>query len=75
MGSLWFTGHILFYLLFRGSGVSHPFLGNGAGAHEIGKISDVLTKIRKIYIVFMYEVFIARLIPMVNHYLVSGYVI
>ena len=38
-----------------------PLLGNG-----IGKISVGLTKIGKIYIVSMYEVSIARLIPKVN---------
>ena len=49
------------------SGLSHPFLGMGPGSMEIG----VLTKIGKIYIVFMYEVSIDRLIPIVNLYLVS----
>ena len=29
-------------------GLSHPFFGNGAGAHGIGKISGVLTKIGNI---------------------------
>ena len=48
-----------------------PLFGNGAGAHGSGKISGVLTKIGKIYINFLYEVSIARLIPIVNLYLVS----
>ena len=43
-----------------------PLFGNGAGAYGIGKISMVLTKIGKISIVFVYEVSIARLIPIVN---------
>ena len=43
-----------------------PLFGNGAGALGIGKISVVLTKIGKIYIVYMYEVSIARLILIVN---------
>ena len=40
-------------------GLSHPFLGMGPGAHGIGKISGVLTKIGKFDIVLMYEVSIA----------------
>ena len=40
--------------------------GNGAGAHGIGTISIVSTKIGKIYIVFMFEVSIAGLFPIVN---------
>ena len=47
------------------SGLSHPFLGMGPRA-GIGKISSLKTKIGKIYIVFMYEVSIARLTPIVN---------
>ena len=43
-----------------------PLFGNGAGALGIGKISDVSTKIGKIYIVYMYVVSIARLIQIVN---------
>ena len=43
-----------------------PLFGNGAGALGIGKISCVSTKIGKIYIVYMYEVSIARLIQIVN---------
>ena len=40
-----------------------PIFGNRTGALEIGKISCILTKIGKFYIVFkMYEVCIARLI-------------
>ena len=48
-----------------------PLFGNGAAAHGIEKISGVWTKIGKICIVFMYEISIARLIPIVSHYLVS----
>ena len=48
------------------SGLSHPFLGMGPGCHGIGKISDVLTKIWKFDIVLMYDVFIARLIPIIK---------
>ena len=46
-----------------------PLFGNGAGAHGIGKISVVSTKIGKICILYMYmyEVSNARsLIPIVN---------
>ena len=43
-----------------------PLFGNGAGAHGIGKISGVLTKIGKFDIVLMFDVSIARLIPMIK---------
>ena len=43
-----------------------PLFGNGAGAHGIGKISCVLTKIGKFDIVLMYDVSIARLIPIIK---------
>ena len=43
-----------------------PLFGNGAGAHGIGKISGVLTKIGKFDIVLMYDSSIARLIPMIK---------
>ena len=43
-----------------------PLFGNWAGALGIGKISGVSTKIGKIYIVYMYEVSISRLIQIVN---------
>ena len=43
-----------------------PLFGNGAGAHGIGKISDVLTKIGKFDIVLIYDVSIARLIPIIK---------
>ena len=43
-----------------------PLFGNGAGAHGIEKISGVLTKIGKFDIVFMYDVSIARLIPIIK---------
>ena len=33
-----------------------PLFGNGAGAHGIGKISGVLTKIGKFDIVLMYDI-------------------
>ena len=46
--------------------LSHPFFGNGAGAHGIGKISSILTKIGKFLIVLMYDVSIARLIPIIK---------
>ena len=39
-----------------------PLFGNGAGAHGIGKISGVLTKIGKYDIVLMYDISIARLL-------------
>ena len=48
------------------AGLSKKFLGMGAGAHGIGKISSVLTKIGKFDIVFMYDVSIARLIPIIK---------
>ena len=43
-----------------------PLFGNGAGAHGIGKISGVMTKIGKFDIVLMYDVSIARLIPIIK---------
>ena len=43
-----------------------PLVGNWAGAHIIWKISCVLTKIGKFDIVLMYDVFIARLIPIIK---------
>ena len=43
-----------------------PLLGNGAGAHVIGKISGLLTKIWKFGSVHMYDVSIARLIPIIR---------
>ena len=43
-----------------------PLFGNGAGAHGIGKISGVLTKIGKFDIALMYDVSIARLIPIIK---------
>ena len=48
------------------TGLSHPFFGNGAGAHGIGEISGVLNKIGKLDIVLMYDVSIARLIPIIK---------
>ena len=42
-----------------------PLFGNGAGAHGIGKISGVLFEIGKFDIVLMYDVSIARLIPII----------
>ena len=45
--------------------LTHLF-GNGAGAHGIGKISGVLTKIGKFVIILMYDVSIARLIPIIK---------
>ena len=42
-----------------------PLFGNGARAHGIGKISGVLNKIVKFDIVLMYDVYIARLIPII----------
>ena len=47
-------------------GLSHPFFGNGAEVHGIGKISGVLTKVGKLDIVLMYDVYIARLIPIIK---------
>ena len=43
-----------------------PLFANGAGAHGIGKISGVLTKIGKFDIVLMYDISIARLIPIIK---------
>ena len=43
-----------------------PLLGNGAGAHVVGKISGVLTEIGKFDIILMYDVSIARLIPIIE---------
>ena len=41
-----------------------PLFGNWAGAHGIGKMSGVLTKIGKFNIVLRYDVSIARLIKL-----------
>ena len=43
-----------------------PLFGNGARAHGIGKISGVLTKIGKMDIVLMYDIYIARLIQIIK---------
>ena len=43
-----------------------PLFENGARAHGIGKIISVLTKIVKFDIVLMYDVSIARLIPIIK---------
>ena len=43
-----------------------PHFWNWAGAHGIGKISGILTKIGKFDIVLMYDVSIARLIPIIK---------
>ena len=43
-----------------------PLFGNGAGAHGIGKFSGVLTKIGKFDIVLMYDISMARLIPIIK---------
>ena len=43
-----------------------PHFGNGARAHGIGKISGILTKIWKFDIILMYDVSIARLIPIIK---------
>ena len=45
---------------------SHTPFGNGAGAHGIGEISGVLTKIGKFDIILMYDIPIARLIPIIK---------
>ena len=45
---------------------SHTLFGNGAGAHGIGKISEILTKIGKFDIILKYDVSIARLIPIIK---------
>ena len=54
------------YRLARATAACHRALtslfGNGAGAHGIGKISGVLTKIGKFDIVLMYGVSIANLL-------------
>ena len=43
-----------------------PLFGNGNGAYGIGKISGVLTKIGIFDIVLMYDISIARLIPILK---------
>ena len=40
-----------------------PLFGNRADVHGIGKISGILTKIGKFDIILLYDVSIARLIP------------
>ena len=57
---------IIQFALFTMSRALTPLFGNGAGAHGIGKISGVLTKIGKFDIVLMYDSSIARLIPMIK---------
>ena len=65
----------MFYL-FVSWALTHLF-GNGAGIHGTGKIRGFSSKIGKIYMVFMYEVSIARLIPIeiVNLSLFACYII
>ena len=53
-------------MVFFSSRALIPLFGNGAGAHGIAKISDVLTKIGKFDIILMYYVSIARLIPIME---------
>ena len=61
----------MYYLSWNANNYWHfraltPLFRNGAEAHGIGKISDILTKIGKLDIVLndlMYDVYIARLIP------------
>ena len=53
-------------LIFWNPRTLTPLFGIGAGAHGIGKISGVLTKIGKFDIVLMYDVSIARLIPIIK---------
>ena len=43
-----------------------PLFGNGAGAHGIGRISSILIEIGKFDIILMYDVSIARLIPILK---------
>ena len=43
-----------------------PLFWNEARAHGIGKISGVLTKIEEFDFIFMYDVSIARLIPIIK---------
>ena len=49
---------------------SHTPFWEWTGAHGIGKIGGVLTKIGKFDIVLMYDVSIARLIPIIKFTLV-----
>ena len=62
-----FEGLVPFFIqsLKMGARALTPLFGNGAGALGLGKISVISTKIGKIYIVYMYEVSNARLIPIV----------
>ena len=60
------THHFLLHGSLENIRALTPLFGNGAGAHGIGKISVFSTKFGKIYILYMYEVSNARLIPIVN---------
>ena len=51
---------------FGCQGSCTPFLGMGPGGHGNAKISGVLTKIGKFDIVLMYDISIARLIPIIK---------
>ena len=51
-----------------------PLFGNGAGVHGTGKISGVLTKIGEFDIVLMYDISIARLIPIIKLTFFSWYI-
>ena len=52
---------------FRGeSGLSHAFLGMGPVLLELGKLAAFGLRFGKIYIVYMYEISIARLIQIIN---------
>ena len=50
----------------QGSRALTPLFGNGGGAHGIGLISHAMTKIGKFDIVLMYDISIARLIPIIK---------
>ena len=55
------------YIAYAGIKGSHtPFWEWGQGPYNLGKIGGVLTKIGKFDIVLMYDVFIARLIPIIK---------
>ena len=61
--SEYYKKHVNYQLFKELTRALTPVFGNGAGAHGIGKISGILSKIGKF--VLMYGVSIPRLIPII----------
>ena len=64
--TMWYFDKCTSYEPVESTRALTPLFGNGAGAHGIGKISGILTKIGKFEIILMYDVSIARLIPIIK---------